>query len=59
MDAAAPTKIVSAAATGGGLWSRSGFASNSLRLSTATTLRALPASEVYRVDLVWSLNTGP
>jgi hypothetical protein len=59
VDAAAQTKIVSAAATGGGLWSTSGFAGNSLRLSTATTLRVLPASEIYRVDLVWSLNTGP
>jgi hypothetical protein len=59
VDAAAPTKIVSAAATGGGMWTASGFAANSLRLSTATTLRVLPASEIYRADLVWTLNTGP
>jgi hypothetical protein len=59
VDAAAPTKLVSAAATGGGMWTTSGFAANSLRLSTATTLRSLPASEIYRVDLVWTLGTGP
>jgi hypothetical protein len=59
VDSAAGTKIVSAGTGGGGLWTSSGFAANSLRLSTATTLRVLPASEIYRVDLVWSLNTGP
>src|SRR3954470_7401387 len=59
VDASAQTKIVSAAATGGGMWTASGFAANSLRLSTATTLRVLPASEIYRADLVWTLNTGP
>jgi hypothetical protein len=59
VDAAAATKIVSASSAGGGLWTTSGFAANSLRLSAATTLRALPASEIYRLDLLWSLNTGP
>ena len=59
VDAAAATKIVSAGTGGGGMWTSSGFAANSLRLSAATTLRALPASEIYRVDLLWSLNTGP
>jgi hypothetical protein len=60
VDAAATTKIASAAAGAGlGPWQTSGFASNSLSLSTATTLRTLPANEVYRVDLLWSLNSGP
>jgi hypothetical protein len=59
VDAASATKIVSATAGQGGMWTASGFAANSLRLSAATTMRALPASEVYRLDLVWSLNTGP
>jgi hypothetical protein len=59
IDAAAATKIVSATTGGGGLWTSSGFAANSLRLSAATTLRSLPASEIYRVDLLWTLNTGP
>ena len=60
VDAGAATKIASAAAGAGlGPWQTTGFASNSLALSTATTLRALPANEVYRVDLLWTLNSGP
>jgi hypothetical protein len=59
VDAASATKIVSGASGGGGLWTSSGLAANSLRLSTATTMRVLPASEVYRADLLWSLNSGP
>jgi hypothetical protein len=61
IDSATPTKIASAAngSAGTGLWSTTGFTSSSVRLSTATTLRALPASEIYRVNEVWSLNSGP
>jgi hypothetical protein len=60
VDAAAATKIASAAAGAGlGPWQTTGFGTSSLSLSTATTLRALPANEVYRVDLLWTLNSGP
>lgn len=59
VDAAASTKIVSASASGGGLWVTSGFTASSLQLSAPTTVRALPASEIYRVDLLWTLNSGP
>jgi hypothetical protein len=61
IDSATPTKIASAAngSAGTGLWSTTGFTSSSARLSTASTLRALPASEIYRVNVVWSLNSGP
>jgi WxL domain surface cell wall-binding len=60
VDAAATTKIASAASGAGlGPWRTTGFGANSLSLSTDTTLRALPANEVYRVDLLWSLNSGP
>jgi WxL domain surface cell wall-binding len=60
VDSAAATKVASAAAGAGlGPWQTSGFGSGSLSLSTATTLRALPANEVYRADLLWSLNSGP
>jgi hypothetical protein len=60
VDSAAATKIASAAAGAGlGPWQTGGFGSSSLSLSTATTLRALPANEVYRADLLWSLNSGP
>jgi hypothetical protein len=62
VDAApgSPVKIVSAA-TGAGLgtYSTNGFTSTSLGLSAPTTVKALQSNEVYRVDLVWSLNSGP
>src|SRR3954453_1130697 len=59
VDAAAATKIASAAAGAGlGPWIAS-FGTSSLSLSTPTTLRTLPANEVYRVDLLWTLNSGP
>jgi hypothetical protein len=59
-DAASATKVASAAAGAGlGPWRTSGFGASSLTLSTATTLRTLPANEVYRADLLWTLNSGP
>jgi hypothetical protein len=61
IDVAAATKIASAAngSAGTGLWTTSGFSASSVKLSTASTLRALPANEIYRLNVVWSLNSGP
>jgi len=60
LDAASASKIVSTASGAGlGPWTTSGFTASSLALATPSTLRALPASEVYRVDLLWTLNSGP
>jgi hypothetical protein len=60
LDSAAPTKVASAAAGAGlGPWQTTGFGASSLSLSTATTLRTLPANEAYRVDLLWTLSSGP
>ncbi|MEA2451241.1 MAG: hypothetical protein QOG63_3173 [Thermoleophilaceae bacterium] len=60
LDSAAPTKVASAAAGAGlGPWRTTGLSATSLSLSTATTLRALPANEVYRADLLWTLSSGP
>jgi hypothetical protein len=57
---ASPVKIVSAAALAGmGTFQTTGYGASSLSLSTPTTTRALQANEVYRVDLVWTLNSGP
>lgn len=61
VDGATPSKIATES-TGALLlasWTTTGFSATSLALSTATTLKILPASEVYRVDVVWTLNTGP
>ena len=60
VDAGSATKIVSAASAGGlGPWSTSGFGATSLALNTPTTTRILPSGEIYHVDLVWTLNSGP
>jgi hypothetical protein len=60
VDHGTATKTTSAVANSGrGAWSTTGFSGTSLQLSTPTTMRVLPANEVYRVDLVWSLNSGP
>ena len=60
IDASSATKIVSAASAGGlGPWTTSGFGASSLTLSTPSTLRVLAEQEVYRVDLLWTLSSGP
>jgi hypothetical protein len=62
VDAApgSPVKVSSAAAGAGmGTWQTSSYSSSSLALTTPSTLQALGTNEVYRVDLVWTLNSGP
>jgi hypothetical protein len=60
IDSATPVKIISAEVkTALGTWQTAGFTATSLALSTPSTLRVLPATEVYRVNLLWTLSTGP
>ena len=59
IDSAAAVKIVSTASGEGGTWTSSGFSATSLKLAVPTTLRALPAEEVYRVNILWTLAAGP
>jgi hypothetical protein len=60
VDSATPVKIASAAVNAGmGTWATPGWSAASLALSTPTTLKTLPAGEVYHIDLVWSLTSGP
>jgi putative surface cell wall-binding protein len=60
VDAGSATKVVSAAASAGmGTWQANSYGASSLSLATPSTLKALPANEIYRVNLVWSLNSGP
>jgi hypothetical protein len=57
---ASPTKIVSAASGAGmGTFQATNFSTTSVALAAPSTIKALPANEIYHVDLVWSLNTGP
>ena len=58
LDAASATKIVSAS-TSAGPWASSALSATSLKLSTPSTLGVLPANEAYRVDLLWTLSSGP
>jgi hypothetical protein len=61
VDNATAVKIASAA-TGGageGTWTTTGFSTTSLALAVPTTLRALKNEEIYRVNILWTLSTGP
>ena len=60
VDSASAVKIASAATSAGmGTWLTSGFTATSLALATSSTLKALSNGEVYRLNLLWTLSTGP
>jgi hypothetical protein len=60
VDSASAVKVASAATNAGmGTWLTSGFGASSLSLATPTTLKALANGEIYRVNLLWTLSTGP
>jgi hypothetical protein len=60
VDHASAVKILSAAKEAGlGTYVTTGFTGTSLALATPTTLKVLPNEEVYRVNLLWTLSTGP
>jgi putative surface cell wall-binding protein len=60
VDSATPVKIASAAEKAGmGTFGTTGWSSSSLTLSTPSNLKALSNEEVYRVNLLWTLGTGP
>lgn len=60
VDSATAVKLASAALNAGmGTWLTSGFGASSLSLATPSTLKALSNTEVYRVNLLWTLSTGP
>jgi WxL domain surface cell wall-binding len=60
VDSATAVKIASAAINAGmGTWLTAGWGASSLALATPSTLKALSNGEVYRVNLLWTLSTGP
>ena len=60
VDSASAVKIASAASSAGmGTWATTGWSGTSLALSTLDDLKTLQTNEVYRVDLVWTINSGP
>jgi hypothetical protein len=53
-------KVISAATSAGmGTFQTSGYTASSLSLATPSNTSVLPTNEVYKVNLVWSLNSGP
>jgi hypothetical protein len=58
VDSATAVKIASAS-TSESTWTTSGWSATSLALAVPTTLKALASEEVYRVNILWTLSTGP
>ena len=48
-----------ATSAGMGTFQTSGYTASSLSLATPSNTSVLPTNEVYKVNLVWSLNSGP
>jgi hypothetical protein len=60
VDSASPVKVISAATSAGmGTYLTNGYTASSLTLATPSNTSVLPTNEVYKVNLVWSLNSGP
>jgi hypothetical protein len=60
VDSGSAVKIASGAEKAGmGTWLTTGFSATSLALATPSTLKVLSNGEVYRVNLLWTLSTGP
>jgi hypothetical protein len=60
VDSASAVKVASAAASAGmGTWLTGSWGATSISLATPSTLKALANTEVYHVNLLWTLSTGP
>jgi hypothetical protein len=59
VDAAAPVKVISAASGAGMGTYQATYAASNLSFSAPSTIKALQTSEVYRIDLLWTLSSGP
>jgi hypothetical protein len=58
VDSASAVKVASSV-TGKNTWTAGSWSATSLKLTAPTTVRALPAEELYRVNILWTLGTGP
>jgi hypothetical protein len=61
MDSASAVKAASAAVNAGlGTWTGGSYSGTSVALTAPTTVKAIgTGNKVYRVDLIWTLATGP
>jgi hypothetical protein len=58
VDSATAVKVASAE-TSESTWTAGSWSTTSLKLSAPTTLRVLANEEIYRVNILWTLATGP
>ena len=57
---ASPVKVVSAAVGAGmGTYATNGWTATSIAAAVPSTVSTLQTNEVYRVDLLWTLGSGP
>jgi hypothetical protein len=57
---ASPVKVISAAAGAGmGSYITTSYSGTSLAASAPSTVQSILANEVYRIDLLWTLGSGP
>jgi hypothetical protein len=60
VSSASPTKVATAAASAGmGTWQAGSFTGTSLAVAVPTTIKVLQTNEVYRLNLLWTLGSGP
>lgn len=60
VDTGTAVKVAAAAVDAGmGTWQADTYGASSLELSAPTTVKALDEGEVYRVDILWTLSSGP
>jgi len=60
VDSSTPVKVASAATSAGmGTWNTQSWSGTSLSLATPSSLKVLQTNEVYHVDIVWTLTSGP
>jgi hypothetical protein len=62
VDSSSAVKVVSGPSglsASEGTWTTTGFSATSLALTTPAVLRTLANEEVYRLNILWTLNSGP
>jgi hypothetical protein len=58
VDAASAVKIASST-NGEFTWTSGGWSATSVKLTAPTTVRAVPSEEIYRLNVLWTLASGP
>jgi putative surface cell wall-binding protein len=60
VSSSSPTKVLTAALGAGmGIWQAGSFSATSLAVAVPASIQLLQTNEVYRLDLLWTLGSGP